>query len=280
MCLRSRSGSKKSPLSDLPANTPVFLISDLHLCAERPAKIALFARFMQALQGRPGQLWILGDLFESFWVGVDDQNPCNVEAIAHLRAYSDAGGDLAILRGNRDFLFDAQFAAACGALLLDEPVELSWGGKSLLLLHGDILCAQDHAYQHWRRFATSRLVGRLFMSLPLAWRKSLAQGGRKAIRRLGQGKPKEILDVDEGCVRRLLHERSVDLLIHGHTHRLGVHRYDIGGRECLRIVLGDWYRKDSVLVLWDRQFRLMSVEQCLAQMDRLCGGAHGILPDG
>jgi UDP-2,3-diacylglucosamine hydrolase len=36
-------------------------------------------------------------------------------------------------------------------------------------------------------------------------------------------------------------------LIHGHTHRPAIHRFDLDGHPAERIVLGDWYEHGSVL---------------------------------
>ena len=36
-------------------------------------------------------------------------------------------------------------------------------------------------------------------------------------------------------------------MIHGHTHRPAVHDLHINGKDCKRIVLGDWYTQGSVL---------------------------------
>ena len=50
-------------------------------------------------------------------------------------------------------------------------------------------------------------------------------------------KASEIMDVNRAAVSRCLAELKVDTIIHGHTHRPGVHVYDGEGR---RFVLGDW----------------------------------------
>jgi UDP-2,3-diacylglucosamine hydrolase len=39
-------------------------------------------------------------------------------------------------------------------------------------------------------------------------------------------------------------------LIHGHTHRPAIHNFHLNDSEATRIVLGDWYEQDSVLI-WD-----------------------------
>ena len=39
-------------------------------------------------------------------------------------------------------------------------------------------------------------------------------------------------------------------LIHGHTHRPGVHEFELDGAPARRIVLGAWYEQGSCL-RWD-----------------------------
>jgi UDP-2,3-diacylglucosamine hydrolase len=43
---------------------------------------------------------------------------------------------------------------------------------------------------------------------------------------------------------------DVRTLLHGHTHRPGIHRFDLDGRAATRIVLGAWYEHGSC-VRWD-----------------------------
>jgi UDP-2,3-diacylglucosamine hydrolase len=60
----------------------------------------------------------------------------------------------------------------------------------------------------------------------------------------------DIMDVNKDEVIRVIKEYGVDVLLHGHTHRPGVHDIDLGNRKAKRIVLGDWYTQGSVL-RWD-----------------------------
>ncbi|MDO9218840.1 MAG: UDP-2,3-diacylglucosamine diphosphatase, partial [Lacisediminimonas sp.] len=50
-------------------------------------------------------------------------------------------------------------------------------------------------------------------------------------------KAPEIMDVNESAVQRLFEQSGAGLMIHGHTHRPGVHRYQ---RGVVRHVLPDW----------------------------------------
>jgi UDP-2,3-diacylglucosamine hydrolase len=60
-----------------------------------------------------------------------------------------------------------------------------------------------------------------------------------------------IVDVNPASVETALRGAQTDVLLHGHTHRPGVHRLKVDGRECTRIVLGAWYDQRSVLA-WNR----------------------------
>jgi UDP-2,3-diacylglucosamine hydrolase len=58
------------------------------------------------------------------------------------------------------------------------------------------------------------------------------------------------MDVNQEAVRTTMREHGVSLLLHGHTHRPGIHDFLLDGHDAQRIVLGDWYERDSLLV-WD-----------------------------
>ena len=56
-----------------------------------------------------------------------------------------------------------------------------------------------------------------------------------------------VMDVNGDSVADAFRSTGVDCLIHGHTHRPAIHTLDVDGRQCTRIVLGDWYEQGSVL---------------------------------
>jgi UDP-2,3-diacylglucosamine hydrolase len=55
------------------------------------------------------------------------------------------------------------------------------------------------------------------------------------------------MDVHPEAVRRALRAAGVRTLIHGHTHRPGVHEFELDGLAARRIVLGAWHEQGSVL---------------------------------
>ena len=48
------------------------------------------------------------------------------------------------------------------------------------------------------------------------------------------------MDVSEEEVLKIMSDNSVDLLIHGHTHRPNIHPLTINNKPSQRFVLGDW----------------------------------------
>src|SRR5579885_2894577 len=231
-------------------------ISDLHLTARRPAKLALFRELLRRAAGRVEALYILGDLFE-VWVGDDDDTPPYTEI-------SDAL--LYVMRGNRDFLMGARFEQLSGARLLPDPHVAELYGQRVLLMHGDLLCTRDRDYQDFRDKVRNPRWQRRFLSLPLFLRKLLGRFARLRSRLALRGKPAYLMDVDPAAVERSMREHGVRLLIHGHTHRPAVHALDIDGQPARRVVLGDWYEQDSALLLDAGGPQLMRVTDCLRRL--------------
>ncbi|HKK16426.1 MAG TPA: UDP-2,3-diacylglucosamine diphosphatase [Gammaproteobacteria bacterium] len=237
-------------------------ISDLHLSAERPQKLALFQRLLRERARNADSLYILGDLFEA-WAGDDDDTPPHPDIIGELADYTAAGGKLFIMRGNRDYLLGPAFIEACGARSISDPTRIDLYGVTTLLMHGDTLCSRDTRYQIFRRLVNNPPMIKLFLCIPWRLREKIWHGIRRAARKTTSRKPPNIVDVYQPTVEKTLHEQDVLTLIHGHTHKQGVHEFKLDGRTARRYVLGDWYVEDSVLVANAESMRLMRVEEYL-----------------
>ncbi|HYX67049.1 MAG TPA: UDP-2,3-diacylglucosamine diphosphatase [Burkholderiales bacterium] len=228
-------------------------ISDLHLSDERPAANERFIAFMEDEAAAADELYVLGDLFE-YWVGDDDlDDPFNAVIAGFFRRFSDAGRELYLLHGNRDFLVGERFSRETGARLLEDPALVG----DTLLMHGDTLCTDDHDYQAWRRTARSAAWQREFLGKPLAERRRVVRGLREKSKEVIQAKPADIMDVNPEAVREALRRHPAVRLIHGHTHRPGRHLLDVDGRRCERWVLPDWYAAGGYLEVLDGKARLV-----------------------
>jgi UDP-2,3-diacylglucosamine hydrolase len=244
-----------------PETTDVF-ISDLHLSAARPEKLRLFEALLERIAGTARRLYILGDLFE-VTIGDDDDTAPQPQVMQALRRCGERGTPVLFMHGNRDFLLGAGFAQATGCTLLPDLQLIDLAQQPTLLMHGDLLCIQDVDYQKFRLRVRNPAWQRRFLSLPRWLRKLLGRYARWRSQRASRLKSAGIMDVDQTTVRQVMRDQRVALLIHGHTHRPGIHDFDLDGRTARRIVLGDWYEQDSVLLVVDSSTRLLRIDEFL-----------------
>jgi len=221
-------------------------VSDLHLDAARPEITELFLRFLREEASGADALYILGDLFEA-WVGDDEAGEPAASVRAALRDVVAAGTPVFVMRGNRDFLFGPRFAAESGARLLPDPAVIELYGEPTLLMHGDLLCSDDAAYQSFRSMVRRPAWQEDFLAQPLAARHEFAEKARAASKQHHGEIAESIMDVTAETVTATMARHGVNRLIHGHTHRPAIHSLGVNHRCAQRIVLGDWYTQGSVL---------------------------------
>ncbi len=224
----------------------ILFISDLHLDPERPDITRLFMDFLATEAVTASALYILGDLFEA-WIGDDDPTPHHAEVQDALAQLAQRCVPAFFMHGNRDFLVGEEFAARTGMKLLTDPTVISLYGQPTLLMHGDTLCTDDVDYQEFRSMVRNPEWQRQFLSQPLEARQAFAAKARAESKASQSGKAMDIMDANQQAVEAVMREHGVRRLIHGHTHRPGVHTFSLEGETCQRIVLGDWYTQGSVL---------------------------------
>ena len=239
-------------------------ISDLHLCAERPEKLALFKKLLRGPARDAESLYILGDLFEA-WAGDDDSTPPHGEIITELAAYTESGARLFIMRGNRDYLMSQKFAEETGGQLLDDEVIIELDGQKVLLMHGDTLCTDDVKYQIFRQIINNVVSRNIFMQFPYALRTKIWHKIRGAAKKSVEKKSEYVIDVHQATVETKMKNHDVLCLIHGHTHRQAIHEFKLNGKDAKRIVLGDWYQGDSILVSNEVGLGLFGVDEYINQ---------------
>ncbi len=217
-------------------------ISDCHLDRSRPDISENLAEFLLKRASSARILYILGDLFE-VWLGDDDPATDLTGIIANLKTLSNSTS-IFFLAGNRDFLVGDRIAEQAGFKILTEPVSLSLGSQRVILLHGDILCSDDHDYQAFRLQVRSPGWQSDFLQKPLAERQQIATGLRADSKAAMHDKSLEIMDVNRKTVDSYFQQHGAEIIIHGHTHRPGIHRYT---ESATRYVLGDWNPQPSYL---------------------------------
>ncbi len=235
-------------------------VSDVHLDASAPAAVEQFLDFLETHAANAEALYILGDLFE-VWIGDDEPDAGKKVVTSALRALTTRGVACFVLHGNRDFLLGRGFCDETGCRLMQDPVVAEFDGERVLLTHGDALCIDDHSYQELRSIVRTAPWQRRFLALPLADRDLLANQARAGSRQHTSRTIPKIMDVNAGAVEQAYRVAGVRRIIHGHTHRPGIHDTSVDGIPAQRIVLGAWYEQGSYLVYENGQYELRELSR-------------------
>ena len=231
-------------------------ISDLHLAEVDSPQFQTFLRLLRTEAPTADALYILGDLCE-VWVGDDDDGPF-ARALGDALVQASGLTRIFFIHGNRDFLIGEAFARQAGITLLDGPQQLDEG---TLIAHGDEFCTDDVAYQDARRTLRSRQWQEEVLGRPLEERRGLARSMREQSIASSANKPANIMDVNRNEIARVMAASNASCLVHGHTHRPGVHDEPRGKRY----VLGAWERCGWLL----RQLDATELQlECFALVDR------------
>ena len=233
-------------------NSTCYLISDLHLTSDRPDTLKAFAKFISE-EAAQKKLYILGDLFEA-WLGDDDDSSLANEVRVLLKTFTDEGGQLYLMPGNRDFLLGETFCNTVGATLLTDPTVHIIGAEPTLLMHGDTLCTDDIEYQKFRKISRDPCWKANILSKSLEERRSLAKNLRQMSSEANSNKAENIMDVNTSTVDEFMTLYETKQLIHGHTHRPQHHQERFGDRW----VLGAWEQEAWILKITDDE-RLLKI---------------------
>ncbi len=224
-------------------------VSDVHLNSARAHIVSAFIEFLGQKARHADALYILGDLFDE-WLGDDDDKPPHPEVCDALAALTATGLPVSVVHGNHDFLLGRKFVKRIGCTLLGDHTVIDVHGTPILVMHGDTLCTRDVEYQKFRKMTRNFFVQKLFLSMSLEKRAQKAANIRHESKKDTALKSDQIMDVTQQAVEEVMDKHAVRHLIHGHTHRPAIHDFTLNDREATRIVLGDWYQQDSMLI-WD-----------------------------
>ncbi len=224
-----------------------YFLSDLHLTPERPQITAAFLRFLETDALTAERIYLLGDLFE-FWIGDDAADMLGAAPIMSAMHAVSQHVDCYFIAGNRDFLVRSNFTVKTGFKILPDESVIDLYGSKTLILHGDSLCADDIAHQHFRSaMMNNKSFCDDFLSLAIPERIEKAKQARMQSHEHKAQVSMEIMDVTENSVIEAFKKYDVQQMIHGHTHRQNQHKYEINKVQATRYVLGDWHTSTSIM---------------------------------
>ena len=232
------------------------IISDLHLSLKRPELVQAFESFINKIEADT-RLIIAGDFFD-FFVGVDKEDTLTKRLKHDFEELKKRGIDTSFQCGNRDYLVTRKSAAFFNMQLLPQSYVLDTHQGKALLIHGDILCANDRTFMRFRALCLNPVARAVFFMLPLSVRKRIGQKVRSDSASLEASRKTDesMFDLTSGLAGKLLQEHHCDILIHGHFHVFGSHK-DENTPRLKRLALGAWGNNYSFVKIDENSLELI-----------------------
>ena len=194
------------------------LISDLHVPEGGGAVVEALQRVLLAARHEHAELFVLGDLFDSYVSRGQVGHGCWRDVALAFAAAVAEGVPITMLHGNRDFLLGDEFVAASGVQLAAGGVRVRLGGVDTLLLHGDELCLNDLPYQRAKRWLRSAPVRWLARNLPVRVALAAAARARAKSRRVIAGGDQSRFLPTMAALEAVM-ASGVGRLVFGHIHQ-------------------------------------------------------------
>ena len=144
-------------------------ISDAHIADHRDPKIPPLLGFLEHLQGRVERLYIVGDLFDTWFAfprAVFDEY---VPILGALDALKRSGTEIAYVTGNHDYELGNFFENILAAEVHDTEFILEADGCRAFVAHGDMADPHDKSYRRLRWILRNRFTRWLARNLPPRW---------------------------------------------------------------------------------------------------------------
>jgi len=236
----------------------IYFISDIHLEIKNSHVTNKFLKFISEKSADMKELYILGDLFE-FWIDDKYDIDQNNIVISTLNNITKKGTKVFLTHGNRDFLIGKRFTKTTNIEILPENYILNLGNEKILITHGDLLCTDDIDYQKFRKFIRNKITLKIFNLLNNNIKTKIASYLRNKSQKITSQKPENIMDVNYETVLSFYKRYKTNIIIHGHTHRKGIHKTAMDGKSYTRYVLGDWHNDPSYIVYKNNKIELFDV---------------------
>jgi len=194
----------------------VFL-SDAHIRDHADPNLPPLLGFLEHLAGRTERLYIVGDLFDTWFAfrrAVFDEYVPLLGAIERLKR---SGTRIIYVTGNHDFELGDFFERFLEAEIHDTQFVLEEDGRRAFVAHGDMVNSHDRKYRRLRRILRARPVRWLGRNLPPSWVWRVA--GRLTVRCTGDEVAARVplKEVFREYAKEL-HRRGFDTVILGHLH--------------------------------------------------------------
>ncbi|MEE9226686.1 MAG: metallophosphoesterase [Acidobacteriota bacterium] len=221
-------------------------VADAHLRPGR-AEVGRFVTFLTDIRASASVLFILGDLFDT-WFGMPDlQGSHNREVVEALRHLADSGVRIRFVEGNRDFRIGPTFLRDPFERIGTRQLTETYGGRRFWAEHGDRVNRSDRGYLIWRSFAKSRLTQTVFGWLPASTRLRIVGSLENSLKKTNARH--RILFPFQECERfaERVFNGGADVIVLGHFHQERILRYRYPDGDKILYVLPAWYEAGGYL---------------------------------
>jgi UDP-2,3-diacylglucosamine hydrolase len=222
----------------------IYLIGDSHIGLTDGDEASMVAWLDRLEKRRPAALYLNGDLFHYYIGDAKFATPSVQKLFERVRRLRDSGVPVHYVEGNRDFFLENSLAAdSVSAITLQSRFKA--GGRTFLVVHGDMINDGDLPYRTWR-FASKNPVTRLAVKmLPKKVAKRLIDAAEEKLARTNfKHKTRLPTELMQQYGERQL-SRGIDHVVFGHFH----HKLTLAAGRATVTVLPAWFEKGEAMVV-------------------------------
>ncbi|MDR0414875.1 MAG: UDP-2,3-diacylglucosamine diphosphatase [Prevotellaceae bacterium] len=223
----------------------IYFIADMHLGlplydpAERERKVV---RWLDFVKDSAAAVYILGDAFDFWWEYKYVVPRGHVRFLGKLAELTDGGVAVHFFAGNHDLWVRSYLHEECGVTMHSASTEeVTLGGKSFLLAHGDRLdSGAPAALTLLQRIFANRFLQRLFTMLHPRWAFAFGYAWSRK-NRLSKGIAVPFRGEEEVQYKfaaQAAQRKKIDYFVFGHRHTPLVAALPNTGAQL--VLLSDW----------------------------------------
>lgn len=225
-----------------------YFVSDVHLgldVNDMKGREARFVRFLRSIPSdRTDSLYLLGDIWD-FWHEYHDVAPTGYARVfSSIMDLIDAGVKVYFFRGNHD-IWISHYFESIGIRILEQPYEVTIGGKKFCLGHGDGLGPGMYTYKVMRWCFRAKVFQFLF-SLVHPWLAYRMGKGWSKSSRLSRDIEYAFKGKEEPLFKwcESYSSKDIDFFIFGHYHAMADETLSAGARL---LILKDWMKSSPYI---------------------------------
>ncbi len=233
----------------------IYFASDFHLGADIGGTTSrerekTICRWLDTIKEDAERIFLVGDVFD-FWFEFKHVIPKGyVRILGKLAELRDAGIPIEFFIGNHDMWMFKYFETELGIPIHKHPVIREYGGKKMMIGHGDGLGPGDTKYKILKKVFRNPIAQRLFAATHPAIGFGIAQAWSESSRRKkGDGEREFLGEKGEWLIaycNRKIETTQVDYFVFGHRH-LPID-YLLKDGKTRYINLGEWMMVNSYAV--------------------------------